>query len=192
MKNIVHVGASGEHGNDPNCTYHFFEPRWGVNRDDVKRIDNVNIYPFGISDYEGTAILNLTRRGQCSSLLEPNIKLIKKLQPSNWDRFEVTSRIEIPVNRLDNILPSDTIIDKLTIDTQGTELHVIKGAGDLLKNTQVIQCEVEFVELYINQPMYEDILDYVSKFGFKVHGFLRKVKWNETQPVFGDVIFKKA
>jgi protein O-GlcNAc transferase len=192
MKNIVHVGASGECGTDSKFTYHFFEPRWGVNSDDIKESDNVNIYPFGVSDYEGTGTLNLTRRGQCSSLLEPNIELIKKLQPHNWDRFEVTSRVEIPVNRLDNILPPNTMIDKLIIDTQGTELYVIKGAGDLLKNTQVIQCEVEFVELYTNQPMYEDILDYVSKFGFKVHKFLRKVKWNGNQPVFGDVIFKKV
>lgn len=191
MKNIVHVGASGEHGNDPNCTYHFFEPRWGVNRDEPNRPDNVNTYPFCMSDYEGTATLNLTRRGQCSSLLEPNIELIKKLQPRNWDRFEVTSQVEISVNRLDNILPLETVIDKLTIDTQGTELNVLKGAGDLLKNTKVIQCEVEFVELYINQPMYGDILNYVSKFGFKLDRFLRKVNWNSKEPVFGDVIFKK-
>ena len=92
---------------------------------------------------------------------------------------------------MDSILPSDLSIDLLKIDTQGSELDVLKGAGDLLNNTSYIECEVEFVPLYKDQPLFQDIEDYLKSYNFKLAKFIRKVKWASDTVVFGDALFEK-
>lgn len=190
MKHIVHVGAGGEKGSNKEYIYHYFEPREDKTLSSITQ-GNVNIYPFALLDYKGAATLNITEKVGCSSFLEPNLDLLKKLQPSNWNRFKVKEQVEIPVDRLDNIITSDIEIKKLIIDTQGSELSVLKGCGALLKKVEYIVCEVEYVELYRNQPLYPEIVEYLTKFGFKPDGFIRKVSWREKTPVFADARFLK-
>lgn len=191
MRNIVHVGAGGESRSANDTIYHYFEPREDGHLSKVSTKQNVNVYPVALSDYKGTATLNLTKKLSCSSFLEPNMELLKELQPNDWDRFEVSDRIEVQVDRLDNLLDSDTAINKLIIDTQGSELNVLKGCGDLLNNTHTIVCEVEYVELYKDQPLFSDVLEYLEPFGFKHKGFSRQVKWGSGSNIFADAIFKK-
>lgn len=191
MRNIVHVGAVGESKSTNDTIYHYFEPREDPILSKVSTKENVNVYSIALSDYKGTATLNITKKMSCSSFLEPNIELIKELQPKTWNRFEVKNRIEVQVDRLDNLLDSDITIDKLQIDTQGSELSVLKGCGDLLKNVKKIVCEVEFVELYKDQPLFSDIEAYLSSFGFKYVRNLRAIKWNQKEPVFADALFEK-
>ena len=191
MKNIVHVGAGGEKAQAKDTTYHYFEPRKDQNLSRISKNDNVNVYPYALSDYTGTGTINLTKKKSCSSFLEPNIELLKKIQKSNWDRFEVEGILEVAIERLDNILDSDTVIDKLILDTQGSELQILKGAGKLLHNTKVIVCEVEFVELYKGQPLFEDVKKYLTQYGFVHTKFTRQVRWSEKSPVFADAVFTK-
>lgn len=191
MRNIVHVGAGGESKSANDTIYHYFEPREDAGLSKVSTKKNVNVYPVALSDYKGTATLNITNKLSCSSFLEPNIELIKELQPEKWNRFEVKNRIEVQVDRLDNLLDSDITIDKLIIDTQGSELNVLKGCGDLLNNTTTIICEVEYVELYKDQPLFSDVLEYLESFGFKHNGFSRQVQWGKNSNIFADAIFKK-
>lgn len=192
MKHIVHVGAGGERGgSNPELTYHYFEPREDQVLSKLVR-DNINVYPFAILDYDGEGTLHVTKKVSCSSFLEPNLELLQKIQPTNWKRFEIQKSIQVPVRRLDSLLDPSAVIQHLIIDTQGSELSVLQGCGDLLNNTVKITCEVEYVELYKDQPLYSDISEYLSTFGFKLEGFVRKVRWNEATPVFADAIFKKA
>jgi len=190
MKNIVHIGAGGERAPEKNTTYHYFEPRDDNELSKVSIKDNVNVYPFALSDFSGNATLNITKKKSCSSFLEPNIELLKKLQPKDWQRFEVQNRVEVRVERLDNLLDSDIIIDLLIIDTQGSELSILKGAGELLYKTKKIICEAEFLQLYEGQPLFKDIEDYLIEYGFVHEAYVRKVHWNEKAPVFVDAVFK--
>lgn len=189
---MIHVGAGGEREYDKNCIYHYFEPR----EDDAIRAltkmgtETVNTYQIALSDYKGERTLNITKKVGCSSFLEPNLELIKILQPDSWSRFEIDRQIKVKVDRLDNIIEAGTAIHKLTIDTQGTELEVLKGAGDLLNTTQTIQCEIEYVQLYKDQPLLEAIENYLTTFGFKLQFFVRKVHWGHSYPIFGDAIFE--
>lgn len=192
MRHIVYIGSGGDRpGPSSKTTYHLFEPREDSAMDEVKLEKNIKVYPFALSDYEGNGVLNITRKLSCSSFLEPNLELIKKIQPYNWDRFEVVKKLNVKVNRLDNILDSDTEIHELKIDTQGSELKILKGCGDLLKNVTKIICEVEHVELYKNQPLFSDISDYLESFDFKFKTFERVVDWKQQYPIFADAVFVK-
>lgn len=191
MRHIVHVGAGGEKPPDKSTIYHYFEPRKDPSLSSVSKRDYVNVYPYALSDRTGTATINLTKKRSCSSFLEPNIDLLKKIQKSNWGRFEVEDTLEVAIERLDNILDSDIIIDKLILDTQGSELQVLKGAGELLHNTKTIICEVEFIELYKDQPLFEDVKNYLTQYEFIHTRFTRQVRWSEKSPVFADAVFTK-
>jgi len=186
---VVHVGAANEPYIDKSKEYHFFD----IRTDELlpyADIENVSYYNTGL--YSETCIkkVYLTRKGTCSSLYEPNMEELSK-HLEDPSRFSVVNTIEVEVKRMDSILPSDLTIDLLKIDTQGSELDVLKGAGDLLNNTSYIECEVEFVPLYKDQPLFQDIEDYLKSYNFKLAKFIRKVKWASDTIVFGDALFEK-
>jgi FkbM family methyltransferase len=75
---------------------------------------------------------------------------------------------------LDNYCDLNEIghIDILKMDIQGAELNALKGARKLLsqKNITMIVTEVEFKELYKNQPLYEDLAVYLRDYGYVLVG----------------------
>ena len=188
MQNIVHVGAGGEKGGSKSNNYFYFEPRVDKSLDIVANEENVTVYPFALSDYNGTTELNLTKKVSCSSFYKPNLKLINEFQPTNGDRFNVTEVVDVDVKRLDSLFDKDFKIHSLNIDTQGSELSVLRGAGDLLLNTSTIICEVEFVELYKSQPLYQDVTKYLEGYGFRFSHFVRVITWKDSM-IFGDATY---
>jgi len=55
----------------------------------------------------------------------------------------------------------------LILDTQGSELLVLKGSGDLLNKFKYIKIEVADFESYIGCPKPEEVESYLAQFGFK-------------------------
>ena len=54
----------------------------------------------------------------------------------------------------------------IKLDVQGAELKVMHGAGEILNVIDFIMCEVSFVKLYEEQPLFNDIINYMSEKGF--------------------------
>jgi FkbM family methyltransferase len=102
-----------------------------------------------------------------SSLLEPNMPLLRKFN----DLAELTtpvSRTKVQTRRLDDI-PEIAAIDFLKVDVQGLELAVLRGGERLLKDAVVVQTEVEFVPMYIGQPLFADVDTELRRQGFAFH-----------------------
>jgi hypothetical protein len=57
-------------------------------------------------------------------------------------------------------------IDYLKVDTQGAELSILKGAGDLLDSARVLEVEVEFNPIYKGQPLFSDVDTFLRDKGF--------------------------
>ena len=77
------------------------------------------------------------------------------------------SLIKVPTKRL------DTIITKslkgpclLKIDTQGSELAVLRGAEGILKQIDMIVCEVSFHEFRHNAPEVTEVIIAMNDFGY--------------------------
>ena len=85
-------------------------------------------------------------------------------------RFEIEERIPLKADSLSNLLYSKNVsaLDFIKIDTQGSELEILRGAGDLLRSVIGVEVEVEFVELYKGQPLFQEVNSYISNWGMSL------------------------
>lgn len=118
----------------------------------------------------GPATLHLTNYGYTSSLYEPNLELMEKFQ-NLAEYCQVIERSQIETVRLDDVIEGAKA-DLLKIDVQGGELDVFKGGPKTLESVLVVQTEVEFLELYKNQPLFADIDVAMRDAGLQFHTFL--------------------
>jgi FkbM family methyltransferase len=125
-------------------------------------------FPYFVGDGRA-ATFHETNWVPTGSLYEPNSPLLEKFQ--NLAEL-VTLVAKHPVNttRIDDI-EEITDIDFIKIDVQGSELAVLQNALRALSGTLLIQTEVEFVELYKQQPMFADVDIFLRHTGFQFHAF---------------------
>lgn len=83
---------------------------------------------------------------------------------------------EITVGRLDDYCVENGIssIDFLNIDTQGYDLEVLKGAGDLLEPTKIraILVEILLLPIYEKQARFDEIFHLLDQHGYKLYCFI--------------------
>ncbi len=118
------------------------------------------------------ATLHLTRQPGCSSLLKPNLALCNQF--TYGPAMSVVKEIPLTVSRMDSVVTVQP--DVIKVDTQGTELDVLQGAGALLDRTLAVELEVEFVPQYIDQPLFADVDAFMRGRGFVLRG-IRRTYW---------------
>jgi hypothetical protein len=82
-------------------------------------------------------------------------------------------------------------IDLLKIDTQGSELDIIKGCGNYLKKILIIEIELIFNDIY-NKNTISEIEKILSKFGLIIWDIPNIVKFPRSdidRIYFADILF---
>lgn len=134
---------------------------------------------------EGSAEFHVADRADSSSLLKPG--------QGQERAFGVRSAntIDVAVKRLDECADFATLQKPIfmKVDVQGGELGVFEGC-DALSCVDFIYVELSFVELYENQPLFQEVSDYLLKHGFTVAGLFNQVSTAEFGPTQVDVLFK--
>ena len=124
--------------------------------------------PYAVGD-GGPATLRLCVRSGMNSILEPDHKVLSLFYGfSEW--AQVLQTVEMPTVRLDDV-PETAGLDLLKIDIQGGELMVFQNAPQRLAEALVIHTEVEFMPMYVGQPLFSDIDLFLRGFGFMLHRF---------------------
>jgi len=138
-----------------------------------------------LSDTTREATLYLTRKPACSSLFHPNRELLDHFPES--ERYDVVKEIPIETRPLTSFGMDP---DFLKLDTQGSELDILKGAP--LDGAIGLEVEVEFVPLYTGQPLFADINWWLVGSGFVLVDVTREY-WRRSsgswQLVFGDALY---
>lgn len=107
-----------------------------------------------------------------TSTLRPNFRLLNHFHGyPEWAKVLREERIRTV--RLDDVVEI-TDIDWLKIDIQGGELTVFRNGETKLRNTLVIQTEVNFIPLYENQPLFAEIDQWMRAHGFMLHTLLEE------------------
>lgn len=76
----------------------------------------------------------------------------------------------------------------MILDTQGSELKILRGVNKLLKNFKYIKLEASNFELYKNNPVLKEIVDYLKNYNFTE---VKKIKidQNKNREKVFDVLF---
>jgi FkbM family methyltransferase len=159
------------------CHVHAFEPRPDsfarlVNdTDQSKLFAKINFHNIALAATAGKHRLYITRVPQASSLRRPNQEIVRRYTRNNL--FDVVGEEDVECITLDDFADTNRIdyVDFLKIDTQGTELDILLGGRKLLNRISIISAEVEFVELYQGQKLFDDVVRELSNFGFRFVDF---------------------
>ena len=163
--------------------------------------NDIKYQNIGVLDKQDKVKLYLMKKPTCSSVLPPNIEFLNEFP--NPERFDIVNHAKITVNTLDSQLKQMNCsdVDFIKIDTQGSELFVLKGASNILKNAVFgVEVEVEFVSLYKNQPLFSDIDVFLRRFSFQLFD-IKRCYWKRTigqntygkgQIIYANVLYLKT
>lgn len=126
------------------------------------------IFPFAVGDGD-RHVLHECAAPMTSSLLEPNDVVISCYE-NLASLCRVVHRIDIDTVKLDDI---DDVadVDFLKIDVQGATLLVLQSGISALESALVVHTEVEFVQIYKDQPLFGEVSAFLSACGFEFHHF---------------------
>ena len=192
---LIDVGAAGDilprFSGVKNKTIVAFEPDPEAFKDLQKKYSSQNyiIINQALSSREQEININFTKKGECSSIYKTNFKLIKKFPFA--ERFDVKTKAKIKTNTLDQALKTNGLEypNYIKLDIQGAELEALKGSIRSLKTICCIELEIEFAELYENQPLFSEIEQFLRQNGFEVWD-IRRVFQKEKNSLFHG--FKKG
>jgi FkbM family methyltransferase len=153
-----------------------------------------------LSDRPGTTTFYRTRKPGCSSIFPPNRALLDRFP--EVERFDVLDVAPAESVTLDDVLRDHAIEDAdfLKVDTQGSELAILRGGRAALASAVRLELEVEFLPLYEGQPLFADVDRFVRDHGFELFD-LNRFYWKQRagrdargrgQLVFADALYLKT
>ncbi len=139
-------------------------------------------FPHAVGD-GARHLLHICQAPGMTSLLEPDPAVLALFHGfPEWGRVLATEPVDTV--RLDDV--SETAgADLLKLDIQGAELMVLRHAEARLRDTVVIQAEVEFLPLYKGQPLFSEMELFLRAHGFMLHRFFPTVS-RAVQPMMVD------
>lgn len=126
----------------------------------------ITVYNCALSDSEGEQLIHIAGNLDSSSLREmlpAHFEAAPQTRPSGTEK--------VSISRLDGLFDeccSGFSRPFLKIDTQGTEMDVLKGAGDRLNQIIGLQVELSLVPLYSGQKLWIEVIDFLSQHGFSI------------------------
>lgn len=175
----------------PKAVIHAFEPfpeSYSKLKDFQSHQTSLVINQCAVSDSKGTKSLYVNSFAPTNSLYQPN-----QVNEYHDALMKTQSKIDVSVTTLDEYCLEQGIasIDILKMDIQGGELDALRGASKLLetKSIKYIYVEVEFVEMYKQQPLFIDIAVFLKNQGFSLYNLYHNVNDSTGQIMWADALF---
>lgn len=197
-KGVIHVGANAGQERDLYAR-HGLRVVWIEALPNVFEELKTNIasYPGQIAvrglltahDNETHVFHVANNNGQSSSILD--LKYHKDI----WPEVHFVDKIEMQSVTLPTLLASNNIdvsrYDALVMDTQGSELLILQGAGNLLERFAFIKTEAADFESYENCATVSSLCDFVAAKGFRLAG-REKFAEHPNLGAYYDVLFVRT
>lgn len=154
----------------PHIVYHAFD----ADKEECERLDSLShpyrqfcVFPYFIGRNKQRTFFYLYKDRMQSSVYLPG-KRYKDLY--GGENFTVDKRVEVWASSLEEVYIENglELPDILKIDTQGSELEILCGAGEILNNACMVEVEVEFLEMYKGQSLFHEVLKFMTEKGFEL------------------------
>ncbi len=201
---VTDVGCRGEAPKElltlfPYMEYHAFD----ADAEECARMEKTahpyasrRLFPRFIGEKPGPVTFNLFHKPGESSSLEPGPRF-KALY--GGEGFGVEKQFRLEATTLDDHYQggAHAAPDLVKLDTQGTELGILQGAGSVLRSASMVEVEVEFAEMYQGQARFDQIFAHMVAQGFELL-YLNRVFGQKEQVyrgpsrgqlLFGDALF---
>lgn len=175
----------------PDASVHALEPDPAlcevVSR--FREIANVHAWQVALQEKRGFAKLHVHEDPGTSSLLA---------RPAHGPRYyhrsdRVLATIDVPALSLDEFIAERgaSSIALLKLDTQGSELSILRGARKALERATIDAIYTEFflVPHYEGAPLLGDLIAVLNSFGYSLFDLFKGPYASNGQLRFGDAIF---
>ncbi|MDP1801077.1 MAG: FkbM family methyltransferase [Bacteroidota bacterium] len=163
---IIDVGAAnGESAayfsknfiNAPVLAFEPFIKMFHIAQETNRGNKNVIIKNLALDSSIGKKEINITANYVSSSIHELNSSEISKQTDEQKKKFEVIKKQEISTSTLDEETKSIKEILLIKLDTQGSELNILKGGIETLKKTNLLLIEMSNHDMYTNGCKYYEV-----------------------------------
>jgi FkbM family methyltransferase len=144
--------------------------------------------PAAVAATGGEARFHVTSADDSSSLLPVADRQVEEF-PGTSESFT----LDVPTVRLDDALAERELRGPILLkaDTQGTELEVLRSAGELLGRISHVLVEASFVELYRGQADAADLIAWLGDQGWALRGVYDvKTSRRTGVPLQADLLFQ--
>jgi len=153
----------------PEATIHAFEalPKYqNIYEENTKGLNNVTLHRVALGNHNRNMEMNVA--GHASSFLEIG-PLIKEMHGQEKESTEL-----VPMAALDHYVAEKKLPfpDLIKLDVEGYELEVLKGAVQCMSYCKGLILEVSFFERHVGQPLFAEVVHFLSGYGFSVAAFM--------------------
>jgi len=118
-----------------------------------------------LHDAPGSSAFHVTRVPSKSSILPPGGHILDYFAAGRLPQFDVVKRLEVETTSIAELARRHGAeFDVVKLDTQGTELHILRGLGE--QRPLMIKCEISMAEIYRGQDLFYELGRYLYDLGY--------------------------
>jgi FkbM family methyltransferase len=157
-------------------------------RDVIKHLPNATLIEQAVADQDGVISFYPINQDLTDTEWEdgnPGASSLFKASGEYPPERYVQDEITVSATKLGTFLNEERIpcVDLLWMDIQGAELMALIGLGDRVHEIKAIHTELEFFEIYSDQPLFAEIRRFLNRRGFRLAAF------TSVGPYSADAIF---
>jgi len=154
-----------------DSTVFCFEPNKGmINKlmETAAKNPKVVIRNIALGQLKSKALFHVTSNNLSSSLNELNKVEIQNTPDGFRQGFDEKETLTVEVSTLDEEFKDVSRLLLIKLDTQGTEINILKGGAETLKKTKLILTELNNHHLYKNTCQYFEVDEFLRNNSFKL------------------------
>jgi FkbM family methyltransferase len=133
------------------------------------------VHPYALGDRDSHGEINVLTEATLTSFLPRNEPALRQMGYEKYLKETELARKEVvPVRRLDTVfsevIPHAGARVFLKSDTQGFDMHVVRGAAACLPRIPALQIELSIRHIYEGVPDYRDAVAELDALGYEVTG----------------------